>query len=390
MINEEFENSIEELIGFSDIEEKITKNQKIRVKFGIDPTVDTIHIGNAVPLRKLAQLQKIGHKAVLIIGDFTAKIGDPSLKNKTRPCLSDEEIKRNVSDYIGQAGKILDIKAAEIHYNSEWFKQFTLADFLKILQQFTLNQIIERDDFEKRIRMGGEVWMHELIYPILQAYDSVMIKSDLEIGGTDQKFNMLAGRQLQKKMNLSPQAVMTTPLLVGLDGTQKMSKSLGNYISVNEKPDEMFARIMSIPDELILDYYSLCTDISKSDLEKIKQNLKVTNPKIVKQDLASKIVQIYHDQQSAQKSQQRFDKIFAKKELPEEIEQIKVSSDSITLIDFLSENSLVESRNEIRRLVAQNGIKLNHETVTDPETKIDPKTKPIIQIGKRKFYQITI
>jgi tyrosyl-tRNA synthetase len=375
---------VEEIIEKDSLIEKLKSRKKLRFKFGVDPTAPDIHLGIAVLLRKLAEFQKLGHKIIFLIGDFTATIGDPSGVNKTRPILTPREIDQNARTYLAQAGKILDIKKTEIRKNSEWYKKMSLADFLKIKSHFTIQRILERDDFSDRLKQGVEIVSYEIDYPVLQAYDSVMLRADIEIGGTDQKFNMLAGRRLMKKMGLPPQDVMTMKILVGTDGKKKMSKSLGNYIGVSEQPFTMYGKIMSIPDELIEPYLLLCTDISLDEVRAIK------NPRDRKARLAFEIVQIYHGQKAAQEAEEEFNQIFKESQVPSKIPVTFVKSSKI--IDILVETGLASSKSEARRLVEQGGvgvqIKNKRVKIKDINASIPIKENPIIQVGKRRFVRV--
>jgi len=375
---------VEEIIEKDSLIEKLKSGKKLRFKFGVDPTAPDIHLGIAVLLRKLAEFQKLGHKIIFLIGDFTATIGDPSGVNKTRPILTPREIDQNARTYLAQAGKILDIKKTEIRRNSEWYKKMSLADFLKIKSHFTIQRILERDDFSDRLKQGVEIVSYEIDYPVLQAYDSVMLRADIEIGGTDQKFNMLAGRRLMKKMGLPPQDVMTMKILVGTDGKKKMSKSLGNYIGIAESPQEMYGKIMSIPDELIEPYLLLCTDISLDEVRAIK------NPRDRKARLAFEIVQIYHGQKAAQEAEEEFNQIFKESQVPSKIPVTFVKSSKI--IDILVETGLASSKSEARRLVEQGGvgvqIKNKRVKIKDINASIPIKENPIIQVGKRRFVRV--
>jgi len=375
---------VEEIIEKDSLIEKLKSRKKLRFKFGVDPTAPDIHLGIAVLLRKLAEFQKLGHKIIFLIGDFTATIGDPSGVNKTRPILTPREIDQNARTYLAQAGKILDIKKTEIRRNSEWYKKMSLADFLKIKSHFTIQRILERDDFSDRLKQGVEIVSYEIDYPVLQAYDSVMLRADIEIGGTDQKFNMLAGRRLMKKMGLPPQDVMTMKILVGTDGKKKMSKSLGNYIGIAESPQEMYGKIMSIPDELIEPYLLLCTDISLDEVRAIK------NPRDRKARLAFEIVQIYHGQKAAQEAEEEFNQIFKESQVPSKIPVTFVKSSKI--IDILVETGLASSKSEARRLVEQGGVRIKIKNkrvkIKDINAGIPIKENPIIQVGKRRFVRV--
>ena len=379
------ERGVAEVIEKEHLQAVLKSGKKLRIKFGADPTAPDLHLGTAVALQKLKAFQDAGHKVVFIIGDFTAKIGDPSEKSKTRPMLSEKEIKANAKTYFKQVGKILDIKKAEIRYNSEWFKKEGWAEVINLTSKFSLHRILERDDFEKRVKGELEINVHELLYPIMQAYDSVMVKADVEIGGTDQKFNMLAGRDLQRHLGLPEQDVILLPLLVGLDGVKKMSKSYGNYIGITEKPNDMFGKIMSVPDELIGKYYELCTDVKRA----------IQDPREAKLKLGEIIVGMYHGVKAGEKAKTEFIRVFSRHELPQEIDSVKMSAEgrrSISIIDLLLEFKLASSRSEARRLIEQRGIKINNETQIDPNSsiKLEHGQNILIQVGKRKFVRIAV
>ena len=356
--------------------------KKLRVKFGIDPTAPDLHLGHTVPVRKLRQLQDAGHQAVLIIGDFTAQIGDPSGRDKTRPKLSEKEIKNNFKTYLGQAKKILDIKKTEIHYNSEWFKKDKLI--LELMSQMSMERVMEREDFQKRIKAGQEVTMLEALYPIMQGYDSVAIKADLEIGGSDQKFNLLMGRRMQRKYNLPEQDVLTLPLLEGTDGVHKMSKSLGNYIGLAEKSEIMFGKIMSVPDNLVLKYCELLTDLP---LEKMKEKLQ-QDPRGAKLELAKTIVTMYHNEKDAKRAEEEFIRVVSNKQPPEKVISYKLEVRSLNLIDLLMETKMATSKSEARRLVEQGGVKINNEKQSDPNKIITLEKETLLQVGKRKYLKL--
>lgn len=369
---------VEEIIEKESLEKKLKSKKGLRIKFGIDPTAPLIHLGIALPLRKLAEFQKLGHKVIFLIGDFTATIGDPSLQDKTRPPLSKEEVEKNARTYLEQAGKILDIKKAEIRRNSQWFSKMGLREFLRLESYFTVLRILERDDFQKRMKEGKDLRCHEIDYPILQAYDSVILKPDLEIGGTDQKFNMLAGRRMMERMGLPPQDIMTLKLLLGTDGQRKMSKSYGNYIGIMEKPDKMYGKIMSLGDEQIEPYFELCTDVDLAEVRKIK------NPKDQKARLAFEIVKIYHGQTLAKEAEREFERVFKEKKTPTKVEKRYLKSKKI--IDVLIETGLAPSRSEAKRLIRQGGVKVNHEVIRDINYRL--KEENLIQVGKRRFVKV--
>jgi tyrosyl-tRNA synthetase len=377
IIQKILERGVEEVIEKESLIKKLQSNKKLRIKFGIDPTKPDLHLGHTVPLLKLREFQKLGHQIVLIIGDFTAQIGDPSGQNKERKELSEKEVRSNMKTYLKQIGKLIDISKAEIMYNSKWHKK-NLKEFLKITKAVTISQIMKREDFEKRIQAGGEVTVLEALYAILQGYDSVAVKADVEIGGADQKINLLIGRRIQKYFNLPPQDIITVPLLEGTDGVKKMSKSYNNYIGILEKPNEMFGKIMSIPDNLIDKYFLLLTE------EDIPQN---KNPYEKKLLLAEKIVEMYHSKKTAKKAKEEFIKVFSKKELPEKITELNIKKKEITLIELLLFAN-VQSKSEAKRLISQNAVKINNTLKTNPEEKIKIKKGDILKIGKRRFFKL--
>ena len=382
----------EEVIIKTDLEKKLNSGKKLRIKLGCDPSRPDLHLGHSIVLRKLKEFQDLGHQVVFIIGDYTGMIGDPSGKSKTRPALSSEEVKKNAESYFEQVGKILDVKKTEIRYNSEWFAKLNFEDILKLLSKFTVARILERDDFSKRLKSGIDIAASEIMYPVMQAYDSIMIEADVEIGGTDQKFNMLAGRDLQRKMNMPEQNVLTCPLLVGLDGKEKMSKSLDNYISITEEPNSMFGKIMSISDEMIFYYFKLLTNISENELQQIKIDLKdpSKNPRDLKIKLAKAIIEIYHNKKSAEKAEEEFNKIFRDKQKPSDIESCKLQATSYKLVNLLVETKLSGSTSDARRLVQQGGVKIDDVVQKDFDENIKVKNGMIVQIGKRRFVKIII
>jgi tyrosyl-tRNA synthetase len=341
-------------------------------------------------MRRLRDFQDQGHIIVLIIGDYTARIGDPTGKKKTRPMLTSKEIETNAKTYLKQIGKILDMKKVEIHWNSKWFDKISIGEWLKIMANFTVAQILERDDFSKRLKSNQDVGLHEIIYPVVQAYDSVMVKADVEVGGTDQKFNMLAGRDLQRKMGQKPQDVLTVPLLVGLDGKEKMSKSLGNAVGITDLPNDMFGKIMSIPDELILPYFTLATDLSEGGLQMVKKELEEgVNPREIKARLAYLIVELYYDTITADQASQFFDRTFRDKKTPKEMPEILLDKEKKgNIVDLLTDLQITASKNEAKRLVDQGGIKINEVGINDVSVVFELKKDDIIQIGKRRFFRV--
>ncbi|AFN75818.1 tyrosyl-tRNA synthetase [Melioribacter roseus P3M-2] len=389
-----------EIIPEEELVEKLEKSYKegkpLNIKLGCDPTRPDLHLGHSVVLRKLAQFQQLGHTAILIIGDFTGMIGDPSGRNSSRPPLTFEEARKNGKTYFEQASKILDPQKTKIVYNSEWLGKMTFEDVIKLASKYTVARMLERDDFTKRMKNGIPISMHEILYPLAQAMDSVAIESDVELGGTDQKFNLLVGRDIQREYGLAPQVILTMPILVGTDGAEKMSKSLDNYIGINEPPNEIYGKTLSIPDELIYTYYELATDVSNQELKIIKQQLdnKEVNPRDLKRALARKLVSMYHSEEAALEAEREFDQIFVKKGLPDEIPDLKLDkSDSekgIDILDLILKAGFAPSRSEARRLVIQGGVSIDGEKISDPKLVVNPKEGSILKVGKRNFAKISI
>ncbi len=385
-----------DVIREEDLRKKLEYSAKtgkpLRVKLGADPTAPDIHLGHTVVIRKLKAFQDLGHTAIFLIGDFTGLIGDPSGKNATRPPLSREEINANAETYKKQIFKLLDPEKTEIRFNSEWFDKFGAADFIKLASHTTVAQILERDDFEKRMAEEKPIALHELLYPLVQGYDSVALRSDVELGGTDQKFNLLVGRNLQREYDQTPQIIITTPLLEGTDGVDKMSKSLGNYIGIDEEPNEMFGKIMSISDELMWKYYELLTDVSVDEINALRFKCEsgATNPRDAKVALAKKVIEDFHSLEDAENAEQSFINQFSKGQMPDEIDEISVDANSYKLIDLLLQTNLTASKSEARRLIDQGGVKIDGEKIADSsmEVKIDAENSFVIQVGKRKFLRI--
>ena len=379
-----------DIIPIEEFEERIKKGEKLRVKLGIDPTAPDIHLGFSVPLRKMRQFQDFGHTAVLVVGDFTAMIGDPSGRSKTRPPLTEEEVKKNMEQYKEQILKILKEDNLEFRYNSEWLGTLTSKDIIKLAAKTTVARILERDDFEKRMKENVPISLHEILYPLFQAYDSVAIRADVELGGTDQRFNHLLGRDLQREFGQRPQVVFLLPLLEGLDGKLKMSKSYGNYVGINEPPDQMFGKIMSIPDALIMKYFILCTDLDNEELEKIERSLKDkdVNPRDIKLDLAETIVRMYHSESAAKKARENFIKVFSKRELPEDMEEVVYPEGERVWIVKVIRSITGLSSSDIRRVIKQGGLKIDGEKVTDTDLEITVDREYVIKFGKKTFFRV--
>ena len=387
-IGEILSRGVAEVIQKDSLTEKLKSGKKLKIKLGVDPTAPDLHLGHVVVLRKLKEFQELGNEIIFLIGDYTAKIGDPSGKNKTRPMLTDEEIEANTQTYLEQVGKVLNASNITIRKNSEWLEKLKPNDILKLSSKMTVNALLERDDFSKRYNSKGDIGLHELFYPLMQAYDSVELKADVEIGGTDQKFNLLAGRELMKKMGLEPQDIITMPLLIGTDGKEKMSKSLGNYIAINDSPADMFGKVMSIPDELIVPYYELVTDITAEGLEVVKKELtEGKNPRDVKARLAYLIVEEYHTSEAAEEAQAEFEKVFKNKEMPSEIPEFIIEDTSAqwTILGILNKAMKDLSNSEIRRLIEGGAIYIGDEKITDPQKPIRLQDGMVIKVGRRRF-----
>ncbi|MEJ5260392.1 MAG: tyrosine--tRNA ligase [Anaerohalosphaeraceae bacterium] len=363
----------------------------LRAKLGMDPTAPDIHLGHTVVLRKLRQFQDLGHKAVLIIGDYTARIGDPTGQNTTRPMLSPEKIQENARTYFEQAGKILDMSPdkVEVRFNSEWLADLRLADIIKLTASMTVARMLERDTFEIRYKKGDPIGIHEFLYPLMQGYDSVAIRSDVELGGTDQTFNNLVGRDLQRLAGQPAQIVITMPILIGLDGKEKMSKSKGNYIGVTDKPSDMFGKTMSIPDHLMENYFTLLTDLPAERIRELTDPAK-THPKEAKVLLGKLIVQQFYGEQAAQQAAEEFEKVFAQSQLPDEMPEVAVSAAPIAAAKLLLQCGLAATGGEAKRAVLQGGVRINHEKITDPNQEITPHSGMVVQVGKRKFARLKV
>lgn len=370
------------------------EKRPLRVKYGADPSAPDIHLGHTVPLRKLRQFQDLGHLVVFIIGDFTATIGDPSGQSKTRPILTPDQVLKNATTYQEQVFKILDREKTEIHFNSEWFEKMKFSQIIQLASQYSVARMLERDDFSIRHREGKPITILEFLYPLIQGYDSCMIKSDIELGGTDQTFNLLVGRDLQKSYGQESQVVLTLPLLEGLDGKKKMSKSLGNAINVTDSPKEMFGKLMSISDDLIFKYFELLTDISAIEIQENKRKIldEKLNPMQFKKDLARKIIEQFYDASTAASAQEEFENIFSKKELPTEIEEVffdpSQKNSKMWVVKILQESGLVSSGSEARRAIRQNAVTIDGIRISSEDDHMILKEGSVIQVGKRRFRKI--
>ncbi len=386
-----------EIISEEDLLTKLRQNRPLRVKLGVDPSAPDIHLGIALVLRKLRQFQDLGHQAILVVGDFTGMIGDPSEKKKTRPMLTRDEIQRNVATYRDQYGRILDPQKTTVVFNSEWLGRMSFEDVIRLGAKTTVARVLERDDFANRLRSGVPVFMHELLYPLCQAMDSVQLQADVELGGTDQKFNNLMGRDLQREYGQEPQVVLLTPLLVGLDGVEKMSKSLGNAIGITDPPDEMYGKVMSLPDPLIGHYFASCTDVPMDEVMTIAAALDdgSMHPRDAKARLAREIVAVWHGKAKAEEAERAFERVFVDKDAPAEIPEAAVGRDElkqghIRLIKLLVLAGLAESNSEAKRLISQGGVSVDGDRVHKVDADVAVKDGIVLRVGKRRFVRIRV
>ena len=384
----------DEIINIKELEEKLIKaqneNKPLVVKLGLDPTAPDIHLGHAVVLRKIKQLQDLGHKVTIIIGDFTGMIGDPTGKSKARKQLTKEEVMENAKTYEKQIFKILDKDKTELRFNSEWLAKLNFREVIELASKYTVARMLEREDFKNRFNNQMSIGIHEFFYPLMQAYDSIEIRADIELGGTDQRFNILMGRTLQKEYNQEVQIAIFMPILEGIDGKEKMSKSLGNYIGINESPRDMYSKVMQIPDDLIIKYFELATDMHPDEIDKIKEGLEraETNPRDVKMKLSREIVALYNNDKEAILAEEYFKSLFQKNEIPEDISTIDIMANE-NIVDIITKAKLVSSKSEARRLIEQGGVKVNREKIIELNDVV-LKKGDIIQVGKRKFVKVDI
>jgi len=368
---------------------KLMRKRKIRLYLGIDPTSPQLHLGHAIPLKKLKEFQELGHEVILLFGTFTAQIGDPSERDEKRKPLTPAQIRKNMAAYRKQASKIIDLSKVKIKYNANWLDKLHFGDLVKLASYFTTSRLLERDMFQGRLEKGGEVWLNELLYPLMQGYDSVAMNVDLEIGATDQTFNMLVGRKLQKIFNKKEKFILATPMLVGLDG-RKMSKTYGNVVNITDPPNEMYGKLMSLRDDLIIQYFQLCTELPSSEIKKIKEKLrfKKINPRDLKKRLAREIVGIYYNKGEASKAEKEFDRVFRNRELPIKIPEIKIKEKKLDILSLMLKIKLVSSKSEAKRLILQRGVKINSELLEDWKKVIKIKKGQVFQVGKRKFARV--
>jgi tyrosyl-tRNA synthetase len=386
---------VEETIQVEDLERKLERSaqngQPLIIKEGFDPTAPDLHIGHTVTIRKLRQFQELGHQVVFLIGDFTGRVGDPSGRSKTRPPMTAEDIERNAQTYKDQVFKILNPAVTQVRFNSEWLGAFTPYDFLRLTSHYTVARMLERDDFDKRFKSNQPIAILEFLYPLLQAYDSVALRSDVELGGTDQKFNLLLGRTLQEHFGVEPQVCMMLPLLVGTDGIEKMSKSLHNYIGIHEPPQEIYGKTLSVPDELIVPYFVLATNVLQSEINRIADDLKHNriNPRDPKRRLARELVALYHSREAAEQAESDFDRLFAKKEVPDDVRDFVVAArDPLPLARMIVDSGGAATNSEARRLIEGGGVQLNGEKVSDPMLKISVDKPALLKVGKRFFVRL--
>jgi len=372
------------------LERSIKTNEPLNVKLGCDPSRPDLHIGHSVVLRKLRHFQDLGHQAILVIGDFTAMIGDPSGRNKTRPQLTIEEARDNAKTYLDQAKAVLNMKNLKVCYNSEWLNKMSFSQVIKLSSSTTVARMLERDDFTKRYASEVPISLHEFLYPLAQAQDSVELVSDIELGGTDQKFNLLMGRNLQKDIGQDPQCIITMPILEGTDGVEKMSKSYGNDIGISDSANDMYGKTLSIPDDLMISWYRLAADIDENDLKDISKNLgkQLINPMELKRDLARKIVSKYYDKEKAIDAENHFNKITVSKGIPDEIDEYYLNKETL-LINIIVESGMLKSKSEARRMIKQSAVRIDGESVKDIQYSLKPGQEKILKVGKRRFLKVT-
>ncbi|MEK7548181.1 MAG: tyrosine--tRNA ligase [Patescibacteria group bacterium] len=378
-----------DVIVKEELEQKLKSGKKLKVKLGIDPSGADLHLGHMVVVKKLREFQAAGHHIQLLFGNFTGQIGDPSDKLNSRGQKTQKELEKNAEKYLQQVSKILDTKKVDVVWNADWLAKLSFEDVVRLASVFTVHQMLERDMYQERIKKNHPIFLHEFLYPLMQGYDSVALKSDLEVGGTDQTFNLLAGRTIQKAYDQEPQNILTVPLLIGTDGKDKMGKSLNNYIGVTESPKEMYGKTMSIPDHLIMDYFELVTDLNMDEIEKVKKAMiEGENPRNLKMKLAKEIITLYHDRTAAVEAEKEFIEIFSKKGLPDDIEVKKLKKAKWNILDLIGEIGLSPSRNETKRLIQGGGIKIDGEKVKSQDEEIDISKEKLIQVGKRKFIKV--
>jgi tyrosyl-tRNA synthetase len=378
---------VADVIVKKELKKKLMSGKKLRIKLGIDPTGFDLHLGHMVVVHKLKEFQDLGHQIILLFGNFTGQIGDPTGKSETRAIRTQAELEENAKHYLDQVAPVLDVSKVEVRWNADWLSPLNFSDVVQLSSQFTVAQMMERDMFQDRVKKGQPISMHEFMYPLMQGYDSVALEADLELGGTDQTFNLLAGRTIQKAYDQTPQDIMTVPILVGTDGSIKMGKTTGNYIGVDEAPEEIFGKTMSVPDEKILDYFELAARYDAAQIEAVKKRLDSgENPRDLKMELARAIIEIYHDEEAAQKGEDHFKQLFQKKGLPSDIEEIKLAAKNWNIVDLIAEIGFSASKGEARRLVQGGAVRVNEEKIDAIDLELElGEEKTLLQVGKRKF-----
>jgi len=373
------------------IENSIKTNKPLIIKEGFDPTAPDLHIGHMVTIRKLKQFQELGHTVIFLIGDFTGLVGDPSGRSETRKMMTPEDVERNAETYKEQIFKVLDSKKTIIRFNSDWLGKLSVYDFMELSSKYTVARMLERDDFKKRFDNNQDISVLEFLYCLLQGYDSVALKSDVELGGTDQKFNLLAARNIQRRYDVEPQVIITMPLLVGTDGVEKMSKSLGNYIGIREIPSDMYGKVLSISDGLIIPYFILATEVAEREVKEMEKSLKnnKVNPRDIKRKLAREIIKLYHSESDALKAEEEFDKVFINKQTPSDMDEFKINkNDKIWIVNLLTSSNMCKSSSEARRLIKQGGVSIDGEKISDFEINVEFNKEAILKVGKRRFLKI--
>jgi tyrosyl-tRNA synthetase len=383
-----------EILPEEDLVKKLERaeksGKKLKMKLGCDPSAPDLHLGHTVVLRKMREFQELGHEVVFVIGDFTARVGDPTGRSETRKPMSEEEVARNAETYFRQVYRLLKRESCKVVHNHDWLSKLTLQEILRLSSKFTVARTLERNDFAERFKSGQSIGVHEFLYPMMVAYDSVVLEADIELGGTDQTFNLLAGRELMSELGMEPQVCMTMPLLLGLDGVQKMSKSLGNYIAIEDPPQEMFGKAMSIPDSLILSYFELATGLDEAECGIIKAQLADpgTNPRDVKVRLGKEIVCLYHSHQEAEKAAEDFDRVFKERQNPEDMPVHVVGEPKVWIVKLLTSSGLAVSSSEARRLIQQGAVEVDGERVSDPDAHVDLSKERVLKVGKRRFLRV--
>ena len=388
-IEEILTRGVVDVIQKEELKKKLLSGKQLRIKLGIDPSGADLHIGHMVVIKKLREFQEMGHKIILLFGNFTGQIGDPTGKMEARKAKTKEELEKNAEKYLDQVSILLDTSKVEVRWNADWLEKLSFADVVQLASCFTVAQMMERDMFQDRAKKNLPISMHEFLYPLMQGYDSVALEADLELGGTDQTFNLLAGRTIQRAYGQIPQDILTVPILEGTDGVKKMGKSENNYIAVDDSPKDMFGKVMSIPDDLIIKYFLLATEVPLEEIDEINKAIKEgKNPMEFKKKLGKEIVTIYHSKEDAEKAEQEFVNVFSQHKLPEDIEVKKLNTNKINIVNLIAENELASSKSEARRLVLQGGVKVNQEKITDINAEIQIGKETLIQVGKRKFLKV--